>query len=165
MTAKKLLGIGKQTFKCFGEDKAMRLASSLAYYAIFSIGPLMFIMLIIAGAIFGEDTVKQTLHQQISSMMGEKAGSTIESMMNARKIGGSAVTTIIGMVTLVFGATGVFGELQDASEHDLGRESQTERRNLDLFAQSVFVDEHGAWSGFLAPDFNGVDHGGVGGIK
>lgn len=114
MTAKKLLGIGKQTFKCFGEDKAMRLASSLAYYAIFSIGPLMFIMLIIAGAIFGEDTVKQTLHQQISSMMGEKAGSTIESMMNARKIGGSAITTIIGIVTLVLGATGVFGELQDA---------------------------------------------------
>ncbi|MGZ5507470.1 MAG: YihY/virulence factor BrkB family protein [Limisphaerales bacterium] len=114
MTAKKLLGISKQTFKCFGEDKAMRLASSLAYYAIFSIGPLLFIMLIIAGAIFGEETVKQTLHQQISSLMGEKAGSTIESMMAARKISGSLVTTIIGIVTLVLGATGVFAELQDA---------------------------------------------------
>jgi len=54
------------------------------------------------------------LHQQISGMMGEKAGSTIDSMMNARKISGSLITTIIGVVTLVLGASGVFGELQDA---------------------------------------------------
>jgi membrane protein len=110
----KLVSIGKSTFKSFSEDKAVRLAAALAYYAIFSIGPLLFIMLMIAGAIFGEDAVKQALHQQISSMMGEKAGGTIESMMNARKITGSLVTTIIGIVTLVLGATGVFGELQDA---------------------------------------------------
>lgn len=114
MAANKFVSIGKSTFKCFSEDKAVRLAAALAYYAIFSIGPLLFIMLIIAGAIFGEEQVKQALHQQISSMMGEKAGGTIESMMNARKITGSLVTTIIGIVTLVLGATGVFGELQDA---------------------------------------------------
>jgi membrane protein len=114
MTAKKFLGIGKQTFKSFGDDKTMRMAAALAYYAMFSIGPLMFIMLMIAGAIFGEDTVKHQLHQQISSMMGEKAGSTMESMMNARKIGGSMITTVIGIVTLVLGASGVFGELQDS---------------------------------------------------
>jgi membrane protein len=114
MTAKKLIGIGKGTFKCFGEDKAVRLASSLAYYAMFSIGPLLVIILLLAGAIFGEDTVKQFLHQQISAMMGEKAGGTIDSMMTARHFSGSIVTTIIGIVTLVFGAAGVFGELQDA---------------------------------------------------
>jgi membrane protein len=109
-----LVSIGKSTFKSFGEDKAVRLAAALAYYAIFSIGPLLFIMLMIAGAIFGEESVKQALHQQISSLLGDKAGSTIESMMNARKIGGSMITTIIGVVTLVLGASGVFGELQDA---------------------------------------------------
>jgi len=114
MTAKTFLGIGKKTFKCFQDDKALRLASSLAYYAIFSIGPLLFIVLVIAGAIFGENSVKQALHQQISSLMGAKAGSTIESMMNARKITGSLTTTVIGIVTLVLGATGVFGELQNA---------------------------------------------------
>src|SRR3954464_10639076 len=114
MKASKMVSIGKSTFKCFGEDKAVRRAAALAYYAIFSIGPLLFIMLLIAGAIFGEDSVKQALHQQISGMMGEKAGSTIDSMMNARKITGSFITTIIGVVTLVLGATGVFGELQDA---------------------------------------------------
>src|SRR4051812_30270688 len=110
----KLVSIGKSTFKSFGEDKAVRLAAALAYYTMFSIGPLLFMMLLIAGAIFGEDAVKQALHQQISSMLGSKAGDTIQSMMTARKIGGSAVTTIIGVVTLIFGATGVFGELQDS---------------------------------------------------
>ncbi len=114
MTAKKLFGIGKGTFKCFGEDKAVRLASSLAYYAMFSIGPLLVIILLLAGAIFGEDTVKQFLHQQIASMMGDKAGTTIDSMMTARHFSGSIVTTIIGVATLIFGAAGVFGELQDA---------------------------------------------------
>lgn len=114
MTVKKVFGILKQTFKCFGDDNVMRLGASLAYYAMFSIGPLLFIMLILAGAIFGEQTVKQTLHQQISSMVGQQAGSTIDSMMSARKFTGSTVTTIIGIITLVFGATGVFGELQSS---------------------------------------------------
>lgn len=114
MTAKRLFSVVKDTFKCFSEDKAMRLASSLAYYAIFSLGPLLFIILVIAGAIFGEHTVQQFLHRQISSMVGEKAGTTIDSMMNARRLTGSLLTTIIGIVTLVFGAAGVFGELQDA---------------------------------------------------
>lgn len=114
MTGKKLVSIGKSTFKCFSEDKAVRLAAALAYYAMFSIGPLLFIMLIIAGAVFGEETVKHALRQQISGLMGEKAGATIDSMMTARKFTGSLTTTVIGIVTLVFGATGVFGELQDA---------------------------------------------------
>src|SRR3954470_24963750 len=108
MKASKMVSIGKSTFKCFGEDKAVRLAAALAYYAIFPIGPLLFIMLLIAGAIFGEASVKQALHQQISSMVGEKAGSTIDSMMSARSVSGSLVTTIIGIVTLVLGASGVF---------------------------------------------------------
>lgn len=123
-TMKKLLGIGKQTFKSFGDDKAVRLAAALAYYTMFSIGPLLFLMLLIAGAIFGEDAVKQALHQQISSMLGDKAGDTIQSMMTARKIGGSAITTIIGIVTLLFGATGVFGELQDSLNTIFGVEAK-----------------------------------------
>jgi membrane protein len=114
MSTKNLWAAIKQTFTSFSKDNVMRLSAALAYYAIFSLGPMLFIILVLAGVIFGEETVRQFLHSQISSMVGENAGKTIDSMMAARKFSGSMITTIIGIVTLVFGALGVFGELQDS---------------------------------------------------
>lgn len=104
----------KRTFKLFSKEKTMRLSAALAYYAIFSLGPMLFIILVLAGLVFGEQTVRHFLQTQITQMVGERAGSTIDSMMAARHVGGSLVTTIIGFVSLVFGALGVFTELQNS---------------------------------------------------
>lgn len=104
----------KRTFKLFSKEKTMRLSVALAYYAIFSLGPMLFIILVLAGLVFGEQTVRHFLQTQITQMVGERAGSTIDSMMAARHVGGSLVTTIIGFVSLVFGALGVFTELQNS---------------------------------------------------
>jgi membrane protein len=114
MTETKPIGTIKRTFKLFSKEKTMRLSAALSYYAIFSLGPMLYLILVLAGAIFGEQTVQHFLHTQITQLMGERAGSTIDSMMAARHVGGSIVTTIIGFVSLVFGALGVFTELQNS---------------------------------------------------
>ena len=114
MRVKDILEVVKGTFKEFMEDKAMRLAAALAYYAIFSIGPLLFVLVALAGWIFGDEAVRGEIHGQIAGLVGEEAGKTIESMMAAKKLGASPVTTVLAVISLAIGASGVFGQLQDA---------------------------------------------------
>jgi membrane protein len=114
MRVKGILEVVKDTLKEFMEDKAMRLAAALAYYAIFSIGPLLFVLVAIAGWIFGEEAVRGQIQGQISGMVGDEAAKTIESMMAAKKLGTSPITTVLAVITLAIGASGVFGQLQDA---------------------------------------------------
>src|SRR5574339_518651 len=114
MRVKGVLHLIKGTFKEFLEDKAMRLAAALAYYAIFSIGPLLFVLVAIAGWIFGEEAVRGQIQGQIAGLVGQEAARTIESMMAAKKLGTSPVTTVLAVISLAIGASGVFGQLQDA---------------------------------------------------
>jgi membrane protein len=114
MRGKTIVGIIKDTFKEFGEDKATRLAAALAYYSIFSIGPLLFLLVAFLGWKFGELAVQGQVRHQISSVVGEESAKIIESMMAAKKLGTSPITTILGVITLFIGASGVFGQLQDA---------------------------------------------------
>src|SRR6185503_16127698 len=114
MNGKLAFGIFKETFKEFMEDKALRLSAALAYYSIFSIGPLLFVMVSVAGWILGEKAVQGQVHGTLSGFVGDTAAKTIESMMAAKKLGTSPITTALGIVTLLSGASGVFGQLQDA---------------------------------------------------
>jgi membrane protein len=114
MNMKSAAGIGKGTIKEFGEDNVLRLSAALAYYAIFSIGPLLAIIVGLAGLAFGNDSVRQQIHHSLQGMLGEGSAKTIDSMMTARSHGTSLVTTIVGIVALLFGAAGVFGQLQDS---------------------------------------------------
>src|SRR2546423_11693130 len=114
MNLKKTWPILKGTFKEFGEDHVVRLSAALAYYAMFSIGPLLVITVGLAGLAFGNETVRRQIEQQLQSMLGEGSAKTLGSMMSAQKHGTSLITTIIGLVALLCGASGVFGQLQDA---------------------------------------------------
>lgn len=114
MTAHDYLGVVKDAVRSFFKDKALRLSAALAYYAIFSIGPLLFVLILVAGAVFDEASVKEQVRHQLTSFIGPQGSTTVESMVEARKHEGNAVTMLIGIVTLIFGAGGVFGQLQDA---------------------------------------------------
>jgi len=114
VSLKKTWAILKGTIQEFGEDKVVRLSAALAYYAIFSIGPLLVIAVGLAGLAFGHDTVREQIQNQLQSTLGEGSAKTIESMMTAQKHGTSLLTTIVGIVALLFGAAGVFGQLQDS---------------------------------------------------
>src|SRR6266850_2256387 len=111
MNLKKAWSLLKATFSEFGQDKVLRLSAALAYYAMFSIGPLLVIAVGLAGVAFGHQAVRHQIEQELQSMLGESAAKTIGSMMAAQKHGTSLVTTIIGVIALLFGAAGVFGQL------------------------------------------------------
>lgn len=103
----------KLTFKEWFHKDPFRQSAVIAYYAIFSIPGLLFLIITITGNIFGKDAVTQNILAQVSSTMGTDTGTQIEAML--ARVGQPKVTimgSVIGIIILLVGATGVFVELQ-----------------------------------------------------
>jgi len=106
----------KETLAAWSEDKVPRLGAALAYYTLFSLAPLLIIVIGVTSLIFGEDAAQGRIAEQINGLVGDKGAQAIQAMLQnagAEKSSG-IVATVVGVVTLLFGASGVFGELQDA---------------------------------------------------
>lgn len=100
--------------KEFMEDKVPRLAASLSYYTIFSLPPLLVTVIAVAGLVFGADEVREQLVGQLGGLVGSEPANVIgEAVRDAEQIG-SGLALAIGVTTLLLGASGVFGQLQDA---------------------------------------------------
>lgn len=122
MKASSLWPLFKDTFHSWREDKAMRLASALAFYATISLPPLLLIAMVIAGQVLGGQFTEQELQRQLVNQFrrllgaqgAEAADALATIIQNVDRPGGSVVATIAGVLTLAFGATGVFVQMQDA---------------------------------------------------
>lgn len=102
-----------ETFKEWSEDKAGRLAAALAYYTVFSLPPLLIILLAITGRFFEDAEARLTA--QVNDLIGPTGGEAITAMLeNASQPAESLLAGIIGVVVLLLGASGVFGQLQEA---------------------------------------------------
>lgn len=112
---KAFLSLLKAAFDDFNEDKAPRLAAALSYYTVFSLAPLLVVVIAVAGLVFGQDAVRGQLDDQIQGMVGAEGGDMVQEMIqNAQRPKESLVATVIGIVTLLLGASGVFGQLKEA---------------------------------------------------
>ena len=110
-----MLDLFKQTVKEWQEDKVPVLASSLAYYTIFSLAPLLIIVIGIMSLFFSEGRAQSQLVDQIQSLFGGDVAGTIQTMIdNRERAGGNVLATVIGFLILIVGATGVFVQLQNA---------------------------------------------------
>jgi membrane protein len=104
-----------QTFHEWSEDKVPRMGAALAYYSIFSLAPLLLLAIGIAGLFFGAEAARGEVLHQIENVVGLGPAQAIQSVLsNTYQSGHSATATIVGLVILLFGASGVFVELQDA---------------------------------------------------
>ena len=105
----------KQTGLDWVEDKAPQLGAALAFYSVLSVAPLLLIAIAIAGLVFGEEAARGEIVAQIRGMVGEEGAVAIQEMLaHARKPGAGILATVFGIATLLFGASGVFGQLQDS---------------------------------------------------
>ena len=103
----------KETYKQWNSHDPFQLAASVAYYAVLSLPALLVIIINTVGAIWGNDIVQGRLHDEFTLALGEEAATSIEEMIaNTQQGDKSLISTIIGIATLLFGATGVFYQLQ-----------------------------------------------------
>src|SRR5687768_17456162 len=99
----------KQTASESTDDNLPRLAAALAFYTVFSLAPLLIIVIAVAGVFFGQEAVEGQIVGQIQGLVGQPGASTIEAMVaNASKPGTGLIATLIGVGTLLYGATKVF---------------------------------------------------------
>ncbi|HEY6227312.1 MAG TPA: YhjD/YihY/BrkB family envelope integrity protein [Verrucomicrobiae bacterium] len=116
MKVRSIFGLFKTAAKDFSADSAPRLGASLAYYTIFSLSPLLIIVIAIASFLMGSNShAGQKIYDEIASIVGPKGAEAIQSLMNqpgAQKQG--LISSIIAVVTLILGSSGVFIELQAA---------------------------------------------------
>lgn len=110
-----LLPLFKDTATSWSKDKAARLAAALSFYTVFSLAPLILIAIAVAGLAFGREAASGAIAGQISRLIGPQAAEAIQGIIqNANRPAHGIIASVIGVVTLLFGASGVFGQLKDA---------------------------------------------------
>ncbi len=110
-------GLLKQTAQEWLQDKAPQLGAALAYYTVFSLAPLILVLLAIVGVLFRDDPAgaRDKITQQMSYFLDPSAVQVVQNIaQKASQPGKSTIATIIGIALALFGASGVFGQLQDA---------------------------------------------------
>ena len=122
MRAGDLWPLVRETLRSWREDKAMRLAGALAFYATLSIPPILLIALVITSQVLGSEFSEQQLQRQIVAQFqrligtqGAEAADALATIIeDAERPGGGVIATLAGLITLGFGATGAFVQMQDA---------------------------------------------------
>lgn len=105
----------KESGQEFSDDHATKLSASLAYYTIFSIGPLLLVVITVLGAIYKGPNSADKVFQQLSSVIGESGAKELQAILeNISNQNHSSLFGIIGALILVFGATGIFTEIQSS---------------------------------------------------
>jgi membrane protein len=105
----------KETGSDWVDDNASRLAAALAYYTLLSLAPLMVIIIGVTGLVLGPEAARGQVAGELGSLVGGEAAKGLETVVaSARSPSSGVIGTIVGVVTLFIGASGVFGELQSA---------------------------------------------------
>jgi len=109
------LRVFKKAFLGFIDDNAFKLSAALSNYTIFAMGPLLLIIMSLAGIFFGKQAVQGKIYGQINGLVGNDAAIQVQSIIqNISQSQNGTIGTIIGVIILIIGATGVFTEIQDS---------------------------------------------------
>lgn len=115
MKPKAIFGLIKDAYTDFGEDKAERLGAALAYYTIFSIGPLLVLLIAIAGFVFGQAAAEGQVVDRVQGFLGKEGAETVQGMItSASTPTAGIIATVFGTITLLLGALGILSQLKNA---------------------------------------------------
>ncbi len=118
----------KETFNEFINDNAIKLSAALSYYTIFSLPPLLIIIISLSGIFFGQEAVKGQLFGQINGLVGNDAAIQIqETIKNVKLSSNNVFATVVGLLILLIGASGVFAEIQDSINYIWGIKAKPKR--------------------------------------
>jgi membrane protein len=101
--------------EAFVADDALSRGASISFYTVTSIGPVLFIVVAIAGLVFGEDAARGAVSEQLSALMGKEEADLVQrAVQSASDKSPGIIASVIGVITLLITASGVFGEMQSA---------------------------------------------------
>ena len=115
LTPKGIWNLVKGAVNCFIDNRVLKLSAALAYYTIFSLGPMIIVIIFLADIFYGRQAIEGTIYGQISGLIGKEAALQVqETIKNSALSNKSNLMAVVGIVTLLIGATSVFAEIQDS---------------------------------------------------
>jgi membrane protein len=112
--ARAVRGVAKAAVSNWAGHGAMTQAAALAFYTVFSLAPVLLIVISVAGAVFGEDAVRGRILEQFQELIGRGAASAVQSIIQRARIEGTGLSGAVGVFTLIASATVVFAQLQSS---------------------------------------------------
>jgi membrane protein len=136
---KGIIDIFKNAFTGFSDHKITKLSGSLAYSVIFSLGPLMIVIISVCGIFLGKDAIEGKVYSTLAGFVGSDTATQLQEIIkNANLSGKSEVAVIVGIVSLLIGATSIFGEIQDSINTIWGVKSKP-KKGWVKFLQNRFL--------------------------
>ena len=132
----------KQTLQEFGDDDCTMMAASLSYYTVFSLAPLVYIIVFIAGFFVQQAAVQREILRQISDMVGTSAADQVQTMLqltSQKAISGGGVSLLVSFGVLLVAVTGVFAQLQAALNRAWSVSPDPDRRGIKSFLGKRFL--------------------------
>jgi len=121
----------KMSFVGFSDDKVLKLSGSLAYTMVFSMGPLILIVITTSSFFFGRDAIEGRIYGQLESFLGHDTALQLQEIIKHAAISSKTrLATIIGLIFLFIGATGVFSEMQDSINMIWGLRAKPKKAGL-----------------------------------
>ncbi len=134
----------------FVSGNDLKYSASLSYYTIFSLPPLLIIIISLCGFFFGPQAARGEIYGQIAHLVGKDAALQIQEMIkNVALSGNNTFATTIGIITLIFGASGVFGEIQDSINLIWGIKAKPNRGLMKIICNRIISFSMIAAMGFL----------------
>ena len=115
MKPKRVWALLRQTVNEYNRHEASRLGASLAFYAVLSLAPLVILSIAVAGLFVGTETARDQLLLQFQELLGPAGATAVQSMIaHAQSVRATSIASVLGLATLLFGASQIFSELQSA---------------------------------------------------
>src|SRR6185437_9838245 len=115
MLAKQAIPLLRETYTKWSDRQAPRLGASVAFYSILSFAPLLVLITAVIALVFGHESAQGALVDEARQLIGDRGAETVNTLLkNAQKPASGTFASIVAFITLLFGASGVFTELQDA---------------------------------------------------
>jgi membrane protein len=150
LSFKGLFGVLKDSFKGFGNDNVTKLSGSLAYYTVFSMGPLLVVIISLCSIFLGREAVEGKIFGQLNSFVGKDTALQLQQIIKNASIGGKGhMAAIIGVITLLIGATTIFGDIQDSINRIWGLKAKPKKGWLKMLRNRFLSFSVIASLGFL----------------
>ena len=139
LSGARIWAVLKDTVREWIDDNAARVAASLAFYTLLSLAPLVILTIAIAGVVMGEDTARDRIIYEVGQLVGPEGAKTVNAVVaSAHQSNDGVLSTVIGLIVLFVGASGVFGELQYAMNTIWGVKPKQSSGLLLLVRERVF---------------------------
>jgi membrane protein len=139
MSAKQAISLLKETYTKWSDRQAPRLGASVAFYSILSFAPLLVLITAVIALVFGHQSAQGALVNEARELIGARGADTVQTLLkNAQQPASGVFASLVAFVMLLFGASGVFSELQDALNLMWDVKSQTASGLKGMIRQRLF---------------------------